>query len=327
MRVSLHPSVPPVVSVIIPCYNHGKFLGESIESVLKQSYTHHEIIVVNDGSKDDTREVANGYPSIRYIYQKNQGLSAARNTGISESTGHYLVFLDADDWLFPDALAVHVASMMENPELAFVSGAHQKVNAKNELLEARKTLHLENYYQAMLRGNYIEMHATVMYARWVFDMFRFDVLLKACEDYDLYLKIVRRYPVAHNNHLTAAYRFHNQNMSGNSPLMLRTALEALGRQYETLANEKEKQNWRSGMRFYKNFYCNKMFENIFSHSGARQHVSRDFFTLLKHPATFTKCLSSKLMRRVKKMLIRLLPFFILKRLHKAGMHKNFIARS
>src|ERR687885_795015 len=115
---------PSVVSVVIPCYNQAHFLGEAIESVLAQSYPHFEIVVVDDGSTDNTSEVAARYPGVRCIRQNNQGVAAARNTGIRESNGSYLVFLDADDRLLPEALEVGLEQLKVHPECAFVSGQH-----------------------------------------------------------------------------------------------------------------------------------------------------------------------------------------------------------
>src|SRR5690606_24640577 len=86
-----------------------------------------EIIVVDDGSSDNTKEVAEKADGINYIYQTNQGLSAARNTGIRHSKGEMLVFLDADDWLLPGALKINVSHLLLNENAAFVSGAHDKV--------------------------------------------------------------------------------------------------------------------------------------------------------------------------------------------------------
>src|SRR5688500_685940 len=111
-----------LVSVIIPCYNHGHYLPKAIESVLEQSYTPVEIIVVDDGSTDDTAVIAQSYPQVTYMYQSNSGLSASRNTGIRHSQGDYLVFLDADDWLYPEALAINLQYLKQNEQLAFVSG-------------------------------------------------------------------------------------------------------------------------------------------------------------------------------------------------------------
>lgn len=93
-------AVSSLVSVVITCYNHGQYLARAIESVLSQNHKETEIIVVDDGSTDDTKSVAQNYPNVKYVYQSNQGLSVARNTGIDYSSGAYLVFLDADDWLF-----------------------------------------------------------------------------------------------------------------------------------------------------------------------------------------------------------------------------------
>ncbi len=92
---------PPRVSVVIPCYNQGHFVHEAIESVLAQTYADYEIVVVDDGSTDQTSEVVSRYPGVRCIRQRNRGLPAARNRGIQESQGEFLVFLDADDRLLP----------------------------------------------------------------------------------------------------------------------------------------------------------------------------------------------------------------------------------
>ena len=86
------------VSVIIPAYNQSHYLSEAVQSVLNQTYPDFEIIIVDDGSTDDTREVAHSYsdPRVRYIYQDNAGLSAARNTGIRHATGDIIVLMDSD---------------------------------------------------------------------------------------------------------------------------------------------------------------------------------------------------------------------------------------
>src|SRR5262249_26693584 len=94
----------PLVSIIIPCYNQAHYLSDAIDSVRKQTYSHAEIIVVDDGSTDNTSNVAALYKDVKYIKQRNQGLSAARNSGLQQSKGHVLVFLDADDRLLPNAV-------------------------------------------------------------------------------------------------------------------------------------------------------------------------------------------------------------------------------
>src|SRR5688500_2053614 len=97
-----------LVSVVIPCYNHGAYLPEAVASVQSQNYPSLEIIVIDDGSTDNTKAVAAGLTGITYFYQPNQGLSAARNAGIRHSKGEFLLFLDADDWLLPEAIETNV---------------------------------------------------------------------------------------------------------------------------------------------------------------------------------------------------------------------------
>src|ERR671913_400837 len=119
------------VSVVIPCYNQAHFLGEAIDSVLSQSYTDFEVIVVDDGSQDDTQGVASTYvdedPRVRLVSQENRGLAGARNRGLAESRGEYVVFLDSDDRLAEAALEVGVRELEANPDCAFVSGQYRAI--------------------------------------------------------------------------------------------------------------------------------------------------------------------------------------------------------
>src|SRR5215212_10726407 len=118
-----------LVSVIIPCYNQAHFLGEAIESVISQSYKNFEIIVVDDGSTDNTSEVASSYEEVRLVRQQNRGLAGARNRGLGEARGEYVVFLDSDDRLVSEALEVGVRELEAHPECAFVSGHYRAIDA------------------------------------------------------------------------------------------------------------------------------------------------------------------------------------------------------
>lgn len=110
----------PLVSIIIPAYNAAHYLPDSIESCLVQTHTDIEIIVVDDGSQDETARVAARYPQVRYIHQSNQGPAAARNNGIAHATGDYLQFLDADDLLLPTKLKCCLAAFAEHPQAGLV---------------------------------------------------------------------------------------------------------------------------------------------------------------------------------------------------------------
>jgi glycosyltransferase involved in cell wall biosynthesis len=123
-------SANPLVSVVIPCYKQAQYLGRAIESVLNQSYRQFEIVVVDDGSPDNTRKIALRYPSVKYIHQRNKGNAAALNTGWRASTGECTVFLDADDVLFTNALQAGVDALRDNPDVALTSGLCRVSNAE-----------------------------------------------------------------------------------------------------------------------------------------------------------------------------------------------------
>ncbi|GAB3530109.1 hypothetical protein GCM10027443_10300 [Pontibacter brevis] len=274
------PIASPLVSVIIPCYNHGGYLQDAFESIWNQKYPATEVIVVDDGSTDNTKEVAEKAEGVTYIYQKNQGLSAARNTGVRHSKGEMLVFLDADDWLLPDALHMNVRHLVQNEELAFVSGGHDKVFIDEGTVKEEVYHVPSEHYLHMLQGNYIGMHATVMYRRWVFDEFEYDTSLKACEDYDLYLKITRKYPVLHHTGKIAAYRLHTSNMSGNIPFMLATALQVLDRQHASLQTAVEKEAFVNGHAVWVDYYCKELYHKLLSKKVKAS--TKVLSTLVKH---------------------------------------------
>lgn len=109
-----------LASVIIPAYNGETFIAEAINSVLIQTYTPVEILVVDDGSDDNTAEVVQSFSQVKYLYQENQGDGKARNTGIEASRGYYLSFLDADDLWEPDKLSLQIQFLENNPQFDYV---------------------------------------------------------------------------------------------------------------------------------------------------------------------------------------------------------------
>jgi glycosyltransferase involved in cell wall biosynthesis len=116
------PDRIPQVSVVIPVHNGEEFLADAIESVLAQTYPSYELIVVDDGSTDHTREIVQSYPGVQYLYQAQRGPAAARNRGIRAAHGEYLAFLDADDLWMPDKLSLQMKAFEMDPALEIVSG-------------------------------------------------------------------------------------------------------------------------------------------------------------------------------------------------------------
>jgi glycosyltransferase involved in cell wall biosynthesis len=121
-NMNLQPELAPRVSVIVPVYNGERFLADAIDSILAQTYPSYEVILVDDGSTDQTARIALSYPSILYLNQANAGTAAARNRGVEIARGEFLAFLDADDLWMPDKLSLQMAAFEADPALEIVSG-------------------------------------------------------------------------------------------------------------------------------------------------------------------------------------------------------------
>lgn len=185
------------ISVIIPSFNRVTLLQRAIESVLSQSCSADEIIVVDDGSTDNTRQVIKTrYPKINYIYQSNKGVSVARNTGITQAKGKWICLLDSDDSWQPDKLKKQIQALMDNPD--YLLCHTNETWYRNEKILNQATKHKK-------RGGFIFQYclplcaispSSVMIDKKLFnDVGLFDETLPACEDYDMWLRICSKYPV------------------------------------------------------------------------------------------------------------------------------------
>ena len=217
------------VAVVIPCYNQGRFLGEAIDSVLAQRHRRLEVIVVDDGSTDDTARVAAKYSSVRYVRQANAGPSAARNRGVQETTSEYLLFLDADDRLLDRAVETLLAWLRPRPDCAFVSGDHRYIDVDGRVVEEWSRPVVESdHYRRLLEGNYVGMLGTVLFRRAAFEIAGgFDTTLPSCEDYEIFLRFARRFPVVNVAATIAEYRRYGGSRSEDGVRMLRGAVATL----------------------------------------------------------------------------------------------------
>lgn len=131
----------PDISVIIPTFNREEYLGEAIESILKQDYQPIEIIVVDDGSTDNTKTLMDTYPTVRYAYQGNSGQAAARNQGITMAKGEYLAFLDSDDLWMSGKLHFQMDYMRKHPEIKMIFGYVQQFYAdEHKLMHGKQAM-------------------------------------------------------------------------------------------------------------------------------------------------------------------------------------------
>jgi glycosyltransferase involved in cell wall biosynthesis len=219
----------PLVSVIIPVYNGAAYLREAIESALAQTYPLVEVVVIDDGSTDTSSAIALSFLSVRYIYQSNQGVASARNSGIQASKGQCIVFLDQDDLLTPTAIEAGIRALDQNPDSVMAVGDHRLIYADGSpKAESAKGLVTRAPYEALLISNWVEATSSVL--------FRKDVLvkvggctagMKAADDYELYLRVMRDHLVCRHSTVVAKYRWHTTNMSHNSERMLVQTFDVL----------------------------------------------------------------------------------------------------
>ena len=160
----------PLVSVVIPCYNLAHFLRDAIESILAQTYPRIELVVVDDGSMDNTAAVVADYPLARCVRQGNRGVAEARNVGFGATNGEYVLFLDADDRLAPDAVQAHLRCFAEHPEAGFVVGAIEQITGDGSYRGMSHSPVLESdQYKHLLEANHIANTIAVMFRRSVFE--------------------------------------------------------------------------------------------------------------------------------------------------------------
>lgn len=208
----------PLVSVVTPTYNRADFIAKAIDSVLAQSYGHFEMIIVDDGSQDNTRELIEAYddPRISYHYQENQGQSIARNRGISLSQGEFICFLDSDNLWFPDKLEKGLAGFQRYPEADIVYGDCVSIDEQGSEISRENMRRYSGRIAAlMLKDNFISMNTTMTRRRCFDEMGGFSNKDRYAEDYGLWLKFSTRYRFQYVPEYMAYYRIMDDQLSSD----------------------------------------------------------------------------------------------------------------
>jgi glycosyltransferase involved in cell wall biosynthesis len=220
------------VSIVIPTYNHGRFVVSAVESALAQSYASTEVLVVDDGSTDNTRDVLAAFAGrIKYIYQENRGLSAARNTGIRAATGEFIALLDADDMWLPEKLAVQMDVFSEYSDAGLVSCGNVVIDALGRQVSPGEARGVGGFrFRDLLRINGVSGGSNAVVKRLCFDAVGlFDESLRSSEDWDMWLRIAMRYPVRFTQQILVKVRVGANSMSAakNADTMLANELRVL----------------------------------------------------------------------------------------------------
>jgi glycosyltransferase involved in cell wall biosynthesis len=288
------------ISVIIPCYRQAEYLPEAIKSVQDQAGADYEIIVVDDGTPGDSvLEVARRYDGVRYVKQTNGGAGAARNRGLKESDGRYVLFLDGDDRLLPSHFRTSLLAFQEHPGVACVFGTFRVFGGSVEEPILHDCRPNPDHYAILLRRNFIGTLAGVLFQRQIVEQvggFRLDV--NGCEDYELLLRVVRQYPVHCHHHVVAEYRRHHGQLSSHLGLMLRSNLHVawLQRPY-IAANSDYQEAYRHGVSRWRLVYGEPLvWETVrLAKDGNWSAVYRNLSILLRyHPRGFLNLIKAKL---------------------------------
>ena len=227
------------VSVIIPAYNGDRYISAGIDSVLAQTYSEYEIIVVDDGSTDNTSEVVKQYGDrVNYLSQTNQGVAASRNLGLAAARGEYIAFLDQDDVFLPHKLSTQVALLDRDSALGMINSGWQIVDERGKLKAAvQPWQQIPHLTQAnLLIWKPVFLGAMLFRRTWLERSKGFDTSLSQTPDVDLVMRLAAiGCPAAWVEQTTVQYRQHDANASKNTLLQARE-LNAITARFFTRSN-------------------------------------------------------------------------------------------
>jgi glycosyltransferase involved in cell wall biosynthesis len=232
--------VPGLVSIVMPAFNGEKFIQQAIDSVLAQSYSNWELIIVDDGSTDHTAEIIRQYsddPRIWRVYQENQGQAAALNHGLELAGGEFFTTLDTDDWYTSNSLLDRVDYLNQHPQFGTVygDGVYCDENGKSlkRFSEYRIGAVTGDVYETLINAPFFGTGANVMIRREIIEKFqlRYDEKIFWCQDLDFYIRVAERCGFGIVDSIIVWYRIHRMNMTMSAPA---------GRRLESLIRTKNK---------------------------------------------------------------------------------------
>lgn len=250
----------PLVSIIMPAYNAQDYIKQSIQSVVKQTYNNWELLIINDGSTDNTVSIVESFKDTRIVLfsQENSGVSRARNYGISKAKGDYIAFLDSDDLWKNNKLNVQVSYMKKHPDIVLSYTDYDSFKLQNEIIKNKQLypFQIENQHDRLLVFNYIAT-LTVMLKKEIFQKVDgFDISLFGPEDWDLWIRIAKIGKIAFINQKLALYREHESGISKNRKRQLEQEYKVL-RRYALQSTNKKLQKY--ALWFYYLKYINYLF--------------------------------------------------------------------
>lgn len=204
------------VAIIIPCFNGERWLKDAIESALAQDYAPYEVILVDDGSTDDSPRIAQRYSDrVKVIHKENGGLVSARNAGVEATDAEVVSFLDPDDLFFPEKLKVQAPLFQENPKLALCYADCEVIDEKGNYLHIiqRDPSKGPGSFNELVVQNFIPSPTVMVRVKALKKAGGFDGSLKYCEDHEMWIRLAAKCPIAHVPETVASWRLHGSNAS------------------------------------------------------------------------------------------------------------------
>jgi glycosyltransferase involved in cell wall biosynthesis len=256
----------PIVSVVVPAYNYAGYILETLDSVFSQTLGDIEIIVVNDGSTDNTAEVLRPLREagrIKYVEQANGGLASARNTGFREARGEFLAFLDADDLWPPDKLEWQVAAMRGDPKVIVVYGRSVNMGEDPENAVGRRSLPSGMVYEEFIVSNHMRSAGQALIRA---DALRavdgFDAGIRYGEDWELWIRLAEKGPFEYVDKLALYSRNHDSNMSKKILRMYWGSILVLEKHLGAGANCRDPSKFRRAKRLLRRHAAHGYVESV-----------------------------------------------------------------
>lgn len=291
----------PLISIVTPTYNRANFLPEAIESVLSQDYENYELLIIDDGSTDNSKDVIEKYmdsKKIRYLYQSNSGQSVARNRGIEEANGDFICFLDSDNRWLPGKLSASVEAFERNPEADIVYGDVVLINEQgHEFSRKNMKRYSGKITTHLLKDNCVSMNTTMSKTNSIRAVGGFSGQVKVADDYDLWLRLSAEYTYKYIPKLMADYRVMTNQISSDKKRRFSSNEEIIRRFLVANPNLLSVSEQRDALNFFytraarhfsgtKNFkLANKYFWKALS---TKVFAPRTWRALLRHLFNFVK---------------------------------------
>jgi glycosyltransferase involved in cell wall biosynthesis len=226
----------PSISVIIPVYNGEKTIQKTVLSILNQTFTDFELIIINDGSTDSTIEILSNIQDsrLKVFTCSNAGLAASRNRGIDKALGDYIAFIDADDLWTPDKLEAQYKALQENPQAAVAYSWTNSIDEAGNLVRSGSCVSASGDVHAnLLLLNFLENGSNALFRRQALtEVGNFDESLTSAEDWDMYLRLAARYHFVVIPYPQVLYRISVNSMSANVDKLEKESLKVIERHFK-----------------------------------------------------------------------------------------------